>query len=536
MASGGDSIYKTFDRLLGVDDDASLNNTNPIYGVDAAEDLPLREALLRAQLALGLSTSQIKTICGGATLKARKLREQSQMFGPLTEEMAKAVHAYTQGSNLYSTLNSLLRDENRDKLRTVFCYIRLLLTAFARLPSESNTFYRGVDKDLGSTHKKGATIVWWSVTSVTSKIEVMNKFMKGSHKTIYSIAATNAKNVKMFSAFPEEDERIIPPGTVFVVEGVVQISTGVTIVQLKQDDEIPTLIDAGEDSYAILDPGGGSYDLFKPELAQRRCTYTSPRGNCTKLFDPKNAGQFFCDIHTCTAASCNGKKPSRVQLCGDCGSTAAAVGAKKHVLYHGTTIEAAQQIMKDGHLAPSEDGIFGGGVYLTSSKKKAVAWAGLRGEMRSQQPVLITVSCDLGNCKTFDMKGLLYGDDFYSIYHTSMDAGPKCEALITPILESKYKCKTWIAGGFDSQFIPETRVAVTGGEESQTTGKELVELWSLDWDPHFCSQKDSDYALQSINYDYIERMAGDEYVVADGKRVQYISHELITTKRPTYPE
>lgn len=113
--------------------------------------------------------------------------------------------------------------------------------------------YRGVDLDLGSTFKKGKMVVWWSVTSVTGNIEVMDTYLKSKKKTIFSIAANNAKNVRRYSAFPKEEERIIPPGTVFVVESILTISPGVSMVQLKQDDT-PSLIDIGEDIYAICDP------------------------------------------------------------------------------------------------------------------------------------------------------------------------------------------------------------------------------------------------------------------------------------------
>lgn len=96
-------------------------------------------------------------------------------------------------------------------------------------------------------------VVWWSVTSVTGNIEVMDTYLKSKKKTIFSIAANNAKNVRRYSAFPKEEERIIPPGTVFVVESILTISPGVSMVQLKQDDT-PSLIDIGEDIYAICDP------------------------------------------------------------------------------------------------------------------------------------------------------------------------------------------------------------------------------------------------------------------------------------------
>lgn len=56
-------------------------------------------------------------------------------------------------------------------------------------------------------------------------------------------------------------------------------------------------------------------------------------------------------------------------------------------------------------------------------------------------------------------------------------------------------CKEWKEEGFDSQFVPDT----------WPNGPATLDLWP----------------------GTEERMIGDEYVVADGKRVQYVSHELV---------
>lgn len=141
---GGSSaeVYETVDRLFGVADDTSLSNTNLIHGVDEADELPLREALERAQPALSFSASKLKTVVGSAKLKVKMLiqsDEPGDTLAPLTDEMAQAVHAYTQDTDLCPTLNKLLCDEDRGKLKPLFCYLRLLLTGLERLPSESGT-------------------------------------------------------------------------------------------------------------------------------------------------------------------------------------------------------------------------------------------------------------------------------------------------------------------------------------------------------------------------------------------------------------
>lgn len=51
---------------------------------------------------------------------------------------------------LYEDLNRLLRDEDRDKLRVYFPYLKLLLTALDKLPDVEATVYRGV-----KVHRRG---------------------------------------------------------------------------------------------------------------------------------------------------------------------------------------------------------------------------------------------------------------------------------------------------------------------------------------------------------------------------------------------
>ena len=91
------------------------------------------------------------------------------------------------------------------------------------------------------------------------------------------------------------------------------------------------------------------------------------------------------------------------------------------------------KILRQGFV-PSEDGLFGPGVYLTSSLNKAWAWAKHRAspktnylkESYSAAPtvtetavvVSVTVTLkDLGRCKTFDMKQVRDSDYLYVTWH-----------------------------------------------------------------------------------------------------------------------
>ena len=108
------------------------------------------------------------------------------------------------------------------------------------------------------------------------------------------------------------------------------------------------------------------------------------------------------------------------------------------ILFHGTTQKNAKKILADGFLA-SEGGLFGPGVYLTSSLNKAWAWAKQRAsgkhyfrrepdftyhEAVPTEPaavVSVTVAPeDLGKCKTFDMKQVRDSDYLYVTHHRGL--------------------------------------------------------------------------------------------------------------------
>jgi hypothetical protein len=52
---------------------------------------------------------------------------------------SKAIHAYTQETPIYKTLNTHLRDRKREKLKPMFSYVKLVASGLHRIPSEACT-------------------------------------------------------------------------------------------------------------------------------------------------------------------------------------------------------------------------------------------------------------------------------------------------------------------------------------------------------------------------------------------------------------
>ena len=140
MASGLGTVEAAL-RLLTIDADESVDNLNPIFGVDEAATLSFKEAVVKGQAASGLTPKQVKTVVFCATTAATIVARGPGGLGLLTADMAAAIHLYTQDTPFYEALNLKLRERARQQLKPLFPYVKLLLSALHRLPSETCTLY-----------------------------------------------------------------------------------------------------------------------------------------------------------------------------------------------------------------------------------------------------------------------------------------------------------------------------------------------------------------------------------------------------------
>jgi hypothetical protein len=139
---------------------------------------------------------------------------------------------------LYHVLNATLRSENRRKLIPWFLFLKLILTAFARLPRSNHSIvYRGVRRDMRKDYPKGSTIIWWGFSSCTATMDVLeNEQFLGSTgtRTFFTIECTSGKDIRQHSYFQNENEILLPPGRQFQVVGCLNQSGGLYMLQLKE--------------------------------------------------------------------------------------------------------------------------------------------------------------------------------------------------------------------------------------------------------------------------------------------------------------
>ena len=162
----------------------------------------------------------------------------------LTSDESASIMLYTLESNshedsLYVILNETLRSEQRQKLKPWFLYLRLMLTALTRLPSERRSVFRGVRENLQGQYPIGNTCIWWSFSSCTSSVGVLeceSFFGQTGTRTLFHIECLAGKDIKNHSFMQQEDEILLLPARQLVVTSVLNSGNGLHIIQLKETE------------------------------------------------------------------------------------------------------------------------------------------------------------------------------------------------------------------------------------------------------------------------------------------------------------
>jgi hypothetical protein len=163
----------------------------------------------------------------------------------LNQDESAAIHLYTMqfdaNPSLYKICNAALRVQNRETLEPWFPFLKLFLTALYKLPSCTKTVWRGVrGVDLSSKYPSGSKFVWWSASSCTLNIDVLESdYFLGTQgiRTLFSIECKDGKPIGSHSYFKnQEQEVILLPGSYFEVIGQLNQTGGLYIIHLKQID------------------------------------------------------------------------------------------------------------------------------------------------------------------------------------------------------------------------------------------------------------------------------------------------------------
>ena len=91
------------------------------------------------------------------------------------------------------------------------------------MPSVTGTVWRGVVGDVSAGYKKGDIKILWAFSSCTSNLDVLHQaqFLGDSGaRTLFCIEVRSAKDIRAISAICNEDELVLPAGTMVEVLNV----------------------------------------------------------------------------------------------------------------------------------------------------------------------------------------------------------------------------------------------------------------------------------------------------------------------------
>ncbi|CAF0809889.1 unnamed protein product [Adineta ricciae] len=162
----------------------------------------------------------------------------------LTTDESAAIMLYSmewqpREKSFYIILNNTLRTEDQEKLKPWDLYLKLFVTALEKLPSTSQTIYRGVKMDLSAQYPQGKTFVWWAFSSCTRSMQVLQseQFLgKTGARTLFAIECKGGKDIQQHSLFPAEDEVLLIAVRKLQVVSRLDSGNGLFIIQLKEVD------------------------------------------------------------------------------------------------------------------------------------------------------------------------------------------------------------------------------------------------------------------------------------------------------------
>jgi hypothetical protein len=195
------------------DIDVSVKRLPPVYGYHS-------EKLVSLEKSLQLVQSQIDQLLHYIKIAKRHCHFPSEHG--LTKDQSAAVYIYTMErgeTTLYRVLNNALRAEDRQGLKIWFPYLKLFDTALDLLRTVKESLWRGVSVDIGKNFTKNQLVTWWSVSSCSSSVDVIQNFLgNDKNATLFMIEAVNGKKVFGYTEYESEDEIILRIGSQFRVK------------------------------------------------------------------------------------------------------------------------------------------------------------------------------------------------------------------------------------------------------------------------------------------------------------------------------
>jgi hypothetical protein len=161
----------------------------------------------------------------------------------LTQDESASIMLYSMNWQpmeecLYYVLNSILRSEDREKLKPWFLYLILFIKALSHLPSISVTVYRQIEFNLIEKYPLGNIFIWWAFSLCSLSLDnfQLNEYLnkQTNIRTIFTIECHSGKDIRKHSYFPNEDQIILMPVSKFKVISSFKTDNGQHRIDLKE--------------------------------------------------------------------------------------------------------------------------------------------------------------------------------------------------------------------------------------------------------------------------------------------------------------
>ena len=147
-----------------------------------------------------------------------------------------AIHLLTQQHQFSQELDETLKKNDRRSLELWFGYFRVLFSAINKLPAFEGTVWHFVPPKTKKRYFKGEERIWWSFVSSALSLETLKSselFTNDTDPFVFKIDLFNGRSIREFSAYSNDEEIIIIPGTYFRIVDI-KPNDQFTIIELQQ--------------------------------------------------------------------------------------------------------------------------------------------------------------------------------------------------------------------------------------------------------------------------------------------------------------
>ncbi|CAF0784524.1 unnamed protein product [Adineta steineri] len=217
---------------------AAAAPATPVPKVEKKERSPIHGYYDLPVLSLEEATEKlIKVIPDIAAYVATAKKDCNKESTLLTVDESAAIYLYTMASPVVWYLNDAFQTEKRRVLKPWLSYLKLFVNAMEKLPSTTKTLWRSLATDNPLIFYEGSVYTWWNITSCSLNVKMTQYYLNRQIATVFAINAINAKDISKFSAYPDEQEVVLIPGTrLGVVGGPLHFRDHFTIVHMQEEE------------------------------------------------------------------------------------------------------------------------------------------------------------------------------------------------------------------------------------------------------------------------------------------------------------